>query len=118
MYLYGLGGPAGLRILNDSALVLNGINVYAFDPLAGTQVHLNSLFGPGDLRIPYDDGFLQLVPLDFQWTNNAGGDFNLGTNWSDGLVPLRIRRSPLEPGKHRWVQRAVRYQRRYGQCHH
>ncbi|QEG36829.1 beta strand repeat-containing protein [Bythopirellula goksoeyrii] len=88
LYLFGLGGPTGLRILNSSALVLNGINVYAWDPVAGAQVHLNSLFGPGDLRIPYDDGFLQLAPLDFQWANNAGGDFNLGGNWSDGLVPL------------------------------
>ena len=88
LYLFGLGGPAGLRILNNSALVLNGINVYAWDPIAGSQVHLNSLFGPGQLRIPYDDGFLQLAPLDFQWDNNAGGDFNLGGNWSDGLVPL------------------------------
>ena len=88
LYLFGLGGPAGLRIFNNSALVLNGINVYAWDPVAGSQVHLNSLFNPGDLRIPYDDGFLQLAPLDFQWDNNAGGDFNLGGNWSDGLVPL------------------------------
>ncbi|TWU27462.1 hypothetical protein [Bythopirellula polymerisocia] len=88
LYLFGLGGPAGLRILNNSALVLNGINVYAWDPVAGSQVHLNSLFNPGELRIPYDDGFLQLAPLDFQWDNNAGGDFNLGGNWSDGLVPL------------------------------
>ena len=88
LYLYGLGGPAGLRILNNSALVLNGINVYAWDPVAGSQVHLNSLFAPGDLRIPYDDGFLQLAPLDFQWASNTGGDFNLGGNWSDGLVPL------------------------------
>ncbi|MCA9239496.1 MAG: hypothetical protein KDA37_04825, partial [Planctomycetales bacterium] len=88
LYLFGLGGPAGLRILNNSALVLNGINVYAWDPLEGEQVHLNSLFGPGDLRLPYDDGFIQLVPLDFQWDNNTGGDFNIGGNWSDGLVPL------------------------------
>ncbi|QDS99893.1 beta strand repeat-containing protein [Adhaeretor mobilis] len=88
LYLYGLGGPAGLRIFNNSALILNGLNVYSHDPLSGDQVHLNSLFGPGELRIAYDDGFLQLVPLDFQWGNNAGGDFNLAGNWSDGLVPL------------------------------
>ncbi len=88
LYLYGLGGPTGLHILNDSALVLNGLNVYAWDPIEGQQVHLNSLFGPGELRIPYDNGFLQLVPLDFQWDSNEGGDFNLGSNWSDGQTPL------------------------------
>ncbi len=88
LYLYGLGGPDGLRILNNSALVLNGINVYAFDALSVQMVHLNNLFGPGDLRLPFDDGFLQLVPLDFQWGNNLGGDFNIQGNWSDNLVPL------------------------------
>ena len=88
LYLFGLGGPDGLRILNDSALILNGINVYAWDAVAGQQVHLNSLFGPGDLRLPFDDGFLQVAPLDFQWDNPMGGDFNLSSNWSDGLVPL------------------------------
>jgi PEP-CTERM motif len=88
LYLYGLGGPDGLRILNNSALILNGINVYAFDALTTQMVQLNSLFGPGDLRIPFDDGFLQLVPLDFQWSNNLGGDFNVGPNWSDNFVPL------------------------------
>jgi hypothetical protein len=88
LYLYGLGGPDGLRILNNSALVLNGINVYAFDALTTQMVQLNNLFGPGDLRIPFDDGFLQLVPLDFQWGNNLGGDFNIQGNWSDNFVPL------------------------------
>ncbi len=88
LYLYGLGGPDGLRILNNSAMILNGINVYAFDAALVQMVHLNTLFGPGDLRIPFDDGFLQLVPLDFQWGNNLGGDFNIQGNWSDSLVPL------------------------------
>ncbi len=88
LYLYGLGGPDGLRILNDSALILNGINVYAYDALTSSMVHLNSLFGVGELRIAYDDGYLQLVPLDFQWSNNLGGDFNVSSNWSDGFVPL------------------------------
>ena len=68
--------------------MLNGINVYAFDALTTQMVHLNNLFGPGDLRIPFDDGFLQLVPLDFQWGNNLGGDFNIQSNWSDNFVPL------------------------------
>ena len=89
LYLYGLGGPTGLQILNDSALVLNGINVYAWDPIEGQQVHLNSLFSPGELRIAYDDGFLQLVPLGFEWDNASGGDFSGASNWIDGVVPIR-----------------------------
>ncbi|MCO6042323.1 hypothetical protein NG895_00245 [Aeoliella sp. ICT_H6.2] len=89
LYLYGLGGPTGLKILNGSALVLNGLNVYAWDPIQGQQVHLNSLFGPGELRIPYDDGYVQLVPLDFHWDNSGGGDFQVEGNWSDGVTPIR-----------------------------
>ncbi len=88
LYLYGLGGPDGLRILNNSALVLNGLNVYAWDSAMSQVVHINSLFTGGDLRIEYDDGFVQLTPLDFQWDNILGGDFNVPTNWNDNLVPL------------------------------
>ena len=88
LYLYGLGGPGGLRILNDSALILNGINVYAWDAAQADMVHLNSLFGPNELRVAYDDGYLQLVPLTFQWDNPSGGDFNVPGNWNDNLVPL------------------------------
>ncbi len=88
LYLFGLGGPDGLRILNDSALVLNGINVYAWDATMARMVHINGLFGPTDLRIPFDDGFVQLTPLDFQWIDPAGGGFNEADNWSDNLVPL------------------------------
>ncbi len=88
LYLYGLGGPDGLRILHDSALILNGLNVYSWDSSQSQMVHLNSLFQPGELRIEYDDGYLQLVPLDFEWDNPLGGDFNLPTNWSDDLLPL------------------------------
>ncbi|MEQ9453766.1 MAG: hypothetical protein RLN76_04130 [Phycisphaeraceae bacterium] len=88
LYLFGRNGLNGLEINNNSALVLNGINVYAWDILTAQMVHLNSLFGPGDLRLPFDDGFIQLVPLDFLWDNNLGGDFNVATNWSDNLVPL------------------------------
>lgn len=31
LYLFGLGGPNGLRITNNSSIVLNGIHVCAFD---------------------------------------------------------------------------------------
>ncbi|MGI9429845.1 MAG: dockerin type I domain-containing protein, partial [Bythopirellula sp.] len=88
LYLYGLGGPAGLEIFDNSALILNGINVYAWDAVAGEQVHLNSLFGPGEVRIPFDRGFLQTIPLNFRWFNSSGGDFAAATNWSDNTPPL------------------------------
>ena len=88
LYLYGQGGPDGLRILNDSALILNGLDVYTWDAATSAMVHLNSLFGEGDLRIEYDDGYIQLVPLDFQWDNIGGGDFAVPGNWSDDLLPL------------------------------
>ena len=51
-------------------------------------MELESLFAPGELRIRFQDGFLQKIPLSFQWINNAGGDFSVGTNWNDGIVPL------------------------------
>ncbi len=88
LYLFGLGGPEGLRIAGGSVLVLNNLNVYAFDPVAGQQVHLNSLFGPGDFRIPFDDGFLQLAAGDFFWSNSAGGSFSNSGNWQGGVSPL------------------------------
>ena len=88
LYLFGLGGPEGLRIAGGSVLVLNGVDVYAFDPLQGGQVHINSLFGPGDFRIPFDDGFLQLAVGDFLWSNPAGGSFGSTGNWQGGIAPL------------------------------
>jgi hypothetical protein len=88
LYLFGLNNQAGLRVRNDSVLVLGEINAYAFDPVAGTQVHLNSLLGSTVQRIAFDQGFLQRAPLVFQWTNSAGGNFAAVANWGGGLLPL------------------------------
>ena len=85
LYLFGLGGPDGLRVLDGSVLALNGVDVYAFDDLAGEQIHLNSLFSPGENVIEFDDGFLQLagapLPGDFDFDGDVDADdidfFNL-----------------------------------------
>lgn len=45
LYLPGLGGDDGLKLLDSSTLVINSINVYAF--LDGEWLHLNSLFTGG-----------------------------------------------------------------------
>ena len=83
LYLYGLGGPDGLRIEGGSILALNSINVYAWDGASGQQVHLNSLFGPGDFRIPYGNGFLQL---------GLDGDFDGDNLYSCGDIDELISR--------------------------
>ena len=58
LYLFGLGGPEGLIINTGSTLLINNINVYFFDD--GEWVHLNSLFGPDEYVIPFDNGFVEL----------------------------------------------------------
>jgi len=59
LYLYGLGGPDGLRILGGSTFVIDNLNVYTTENNA--WVHINKdLFGPGQVRIPYDQGFIEL----------------------------------------------------------
>jgi hypothetical protein len=57
LYLYGLGGPDGLRILGGSTLRLNHLKVYA--KIAGVWTLLNDLFPVGSVEIPYDDGYLR-----------------------------------------------------------
>ena len=78
LYLYGLGGPDGLRVLDGSILALNGIDVYAWDAVLGEQVHLNSLFTGGENVIEFDDGFLQLsgdpIPGDFDFDGDVDAD--------------------------------------------
>jgi hypothetical protein len=55
LYLYGMDG-AGLRILNGSRLVLNGLNAYAF--VNGQMRSLRSLIPAGTNSVPFDGGFL------------------------------------------------------------
>ena len=58
LYLNGLGGPDGLQILGDSTLIIDNIDVYATQN--GDWIHINSLFGPGESLIAFDDGFIRL----------------------------------------------------------
>jgi len=58
LYLYGLGGSDGLLINDGSALVLNGINVYA--SMDGQMTHLNDLLVGGVVGIPLGAGFVAL----------------------------------------------------------
>ena len=55
LYLYGMDG-AGLRILNGSRFVLNGLNAYAF--VNGQMRSLRSLIPPGTNSVAFDGGFL------------------------------------------------------------
>ncbi len=87
LYLYGLGGTEGLILEGGSVLTLNNLNVYAWSTAAGAMRHLNALFEPGQMRIPFDDGYLQLARMDVQWTNAAGGTFATGGNWDKGMPP-------------------------------
>ncbi|QDU89429.1 Autotransporter-associated beta strand repeat protein [Pirellulimonas nuda] len=93
LYLYGVGGPNGLVVYPDSVLTLNGLNVYAWDPSAGggagAQVHLNSLFAPGQNRIPYfGGGYLQLTAdVVNSWLEDGGGAWSSAASWTAGLAP-------------------------------
>ncbi len=87
LYLYGLGGMEGLLIEGGSVLTLNNLNVYAWNTAAGAMQHLNALFEPGEMRIPFDNGYLQLARMDVEWTNVAGGTFATGGNWDKGMPP-------------------------------
>jgi hypothetical protein len=57
LYLYGLGGPDGLRILGGSTLRLNALHCYA--KLQAAWVLLNDLFPQGEVEIPFDNGFIR-----------------------------------------------------------
>lgn len=58
LYLYGLEGEDGLRVLGGSTVIIDSVNVYAH--VSGTMTHLNALFPVGVDVIPFDQGFLQL----------------------------------------------------------
>ncbi len=55
LYLYGMDA-AGLRILNGSRLVLNGLNAYAL--VNGQMRRLGDLIPPGTNSVAFDGGFL------------------------------------------------------------
>jgi len=61
LYLFGLGGPPGLKIVDGSTLIIHNINVYAWEE--GTWVDLHSLFPPGVGVIRFDQGWVALTDL-------------------------------------------------------
>jgi autotransporter-associated beta strand protein len=89
LYLFGTSGLSGLQLFNDSTLVLNGINVYSWDAASSSSVHLNSLFAPGVLSIPFGEGRLQLLSGvgPFRWNASGSGVWSSGTNWTPSLIP-------------------------------
>jgi len=58
LYLFGKDGQDGLRILNGSTLFMGGLKVYAM--IGGKITDLRTLFGPGEVKIPFDEGYLCL----------------------------------------------------------
>ncbi|MDH5340962.1 MAG: PEP-CTERM sorting domain-containing protein, partial [Rubrivivax sp.] len=57
LYLFGIGtNKDGLQIRGGSTLALNGLPAYA--RIDGTVIDLYSLFGPGETKVAFDDGFL------------------------------------------------------------
>ncbi len=60
LYLFGFGGPDGLRILNGSTLVIGDIPLYAL--LDGEMTDIHSLFGTGITEIEFkengNDGYI------------------------------------------------------------
>ncbi len=76
LYLFGLGGPNGLRILGGSLLALNNVNVYTMHD--GQLLHVNTLFPPGVAQIAYDEGFIALnAPTS---AGNCTADLSVGTD--------------------------------------
>jgi len=63
LYLFGDTATDGLTLLEASTLVLNDINVYAFDASADGFVHLNALFAAGQEQIAFGGGFLRLTAV-------------------------------------------------------
>ncbi len=75
LYLFGLGekDPNGLKIVDGSTLILDRINVYTLEN--DEWIHINKLFLPGENKIAYDDGFIELgwVPGDIDSNNGVDG---------------------------------------------
>ena len=59
LYLQGFPADDGLRILNGSDLVLNGIDVYAV--IGNSWVHLNELIPEGEASVAFDQGRIWLT---------------------------------------------------------
>ena len=89
LHLFGFGSQPSLQLLNGSKLILNNIDVYSWDPLASNYIHLNSLFGPGQLSVPFGGGTLQRVAEvgPFAWINPGSGTWSNVANWLPHFIP-------------------------------
>lgn len=73
LYLTGFPqGDDGLQIRGGSTLILNDLQVYV--GTVNGWVHINTLFGPEDFRIPYDGGFIQIRECIADWDGDGGTD--------------------------------------------
>lgn len=75
LYLYGIAGGDGLRILNGSTLVLAEFNVYA--NIGGVMTDLQALIPGGLDTIAFDQGFLSLVGTITPGDVDGDGDVDL-----------------------------------------
>ncbi|HHN78480.1 MAG TPA: hypothetical protein ENK11_07400 [Phycisphaerales bacterium] len=85
LYLSGFPqGDNGLSIRGGSVLNLNGLDAYV--GTVNGWVHLNELFSPGQLRIPYDDGFIQLTVCPADLNDDGVIDLNDINIFSNGFL--------------------------------
>jgi len=77
LYLFGFGGPPGLRILGGSTLIVHNINVYA--RIEGEWVRINALFPPGAGVIEFDEGYIARTDL----ADVGDCDFDADVDWVD-----------------------------------
>ena len=87
LYLYGSGGMDGLEIKDNSLLILGNVPAYAW--IDGEMVDLHSLFGPGDVILPFQDaggfngGWISVVG---RLPGDTDGDWDVDTDDYDTLV--------------------------------
>ena len=95
LYL-GVGQTEGLVLNAGSTLKIGAYRVYATEK--GTLVCLNNLFAPGDIQIPYKDGYIALdaPPVDLHWTAGSG-NWDTTSNWSLDRTPLPFDRVYIDP---------------------
>ncbi|MCP4936890.1 MAG: hypothetical protein GY927_22475, partial [bacterium] len=58
LYMFGIDGGDGLRILNGSTLFLGDLSAYAFLGAEGGMIDLLDLFPTGINKIAFDEGFI------------------------------------------------------------
>jgi hypothetical protein len=72
LYLYGSGALSGLRIRPGSKLIIGDVNLYV--NTGDEVIHINSLFGPGQKWISYDEGIITLTEYECSLLADVTGD--------------------------------------------